>query len=206
MKYLIIFIVSLVGISCKNTSEQKNELKENKACPYEALVSETLSSSYVNGIQMNIDLEGKVLTNVKKLLNIEGKLRLNDSIFLNIEKALKTRSVMYSSDFLEIHNSLTQILCAIETDIANTTDLNLKARLTEDKMRKRTEYFDFLLGKTTVFNSKNELRFTVKKDSNIKKNYSSSNRKNIKIEVNDKGKIGNIFNGDSNKIDIKQDF
>ena len=35
---------------------------------------------------------------------------------------------------------------------------------------------------------------------------SSLNKNNVKIEVRDNGKVGTIINGDSNKIDIKQDF
>ncbi len=31
-------------------------------------------------------------------------------------------------------------------------------------------------------------------------------KNNVKIEVKDKAKVGNIVTGDSNKIDIKQDF
>ena len=34
----------------------------------------------------------------------------------------------------------------------------------------------------------------------------ASGKNNVKIEVKDKAKVGNIITGDSNKIDIKQDF
>lgn len=34
----------------------------------------------------------------------------------------------------------------------------------------------------------------------------SASKNNVKVEVKDQGKVGNIITGDSNKIDIKQDF
>ena len=34
----------------------------------------------------------------------------------------------------------------------------------------------------------------------------SAGKSNVHIEVKDKAKVGNIITGDSNEIDIKQDF
>ena len=38
------------------------------------------------------------------------------------------------------------------------------------------------------------------------KNLPATGKNNVKIEVKDKARVGNIITGDSNKIDIKQDF
>lgn len=127
-----------------------NDTKEASSCSYEKLVSESVQTNSTNGHKVSLEIEGKILANIKKLGAVEGKFRASDSIYLNLVSEIKKQTVNYSDEFLATHNAIVQILCDIENQLKDSTlNTEQRAKLFQEKMDRRTEYFDFLLGKTS---------------------------------------------------------
>jgi hypothetical protein len=140
--YLASFIFLIGGCN--------NDTKEASSCSYEKLVSESVQTNSTNGHKISLEIEGKILANIKKLGDVEGKFRASDSIYLNLVSEIKKQTVNYSDEFLATHNAIVQILCDIENQIQDSTlNTEQRAKLFQEKMDRRTEYFDFLLGKAS---------------------------------------------------------
>jgi hypothetical protein len=99
-----------------------------------------------NGHKINLELKGKVMANVKKLADVEGGIGASDSIYLNLERKLEKKEVRYPDDFLATHNGIIQILCDIEKQLQDSTlSRDFKNRILEEKLKYRSDYFNFLL-------------------------------------------------------------
>jgi hypothetical protein len=142
LKFYIVLCVIILA-SCKN-----NPKKSEESCAYQELSSKSSITETSNGHKLNIEVEGKIMANLKKLADIEGRAKANDSIYIDVEKSIKKKDVTYPTDFLQTHNAIIQILCDIETQLKDATLTPTdKSRLLNDKIEKRTIYFNFLLGK-----------------------------------------------------------
>lgn len=142
LRFCIVFCFIILS-SCNDSS---NKIEER--CAYQELSSESSIIETSRGHKLNIEIEGKIMANLKKLATIEGQVKASDSIYVGIEKSIKKKDVAYTPDFLQTHNAIIQILCDIENQLRDKTLKPYdRSMLLKDKIEKRNIYFDFLLGK-----------------------------------------------------------
>jgi len=135
-----------------------------------------------NGSKVSRNFGFAVKTNLRKLANLDVEGNYGDTSILNYIKTVEKTTSNYTQDYIFQHNSIIQILCAIEKDLQDSTlsDFN-KELLFKEKLNKRAEYFDFLL-----------------KESNKKgKSKPSSKSKKSKPQI-----IQNENTGDGKQINI----
>lgn len=149
--YIISVFICVLILSCQNDSR---ELKEDIfACSFNKLKSSTKLEESEKSNTIKID--ARIQANLKKLTSIGGELSISDSIVLNRIKEKSINTAIYSSEFLEKHNGIVEVLCSIEREMKDTTlSMENRNRLREDLWEKRTMYFNLLIGS----NSGNTIR------------------------------------------------
>lgn len=114
-------------------------------CPYTELASYSHYTSTTGEGEINLNNKFSIYKNIQQLLNISDSFEINSGISKHVTN-LKIDSVVYDKKFIQIHNSIIQILCAIEKDLSDTTlTFEDKKNIFNEKISKRSEYFQFLL-------------------------------------------------------------
>lgn len=148
MRNFLVFISFLFFFSCSgDRGRDVNSLQENQ-CSYQELLSTRSKEQYEDGRKSVKNIAIQLEANTKLLKLGKGAFQLGIEDTLNIDNITKnvSQEVVYSSNFVERHNSIIQILCAIEKDLLDTTISKLTRRiLYEEKIRKRSDYFNLLL-------------------------------------------------------------
>jgi hypothetical protein len=149
MKRILIAISALLIYSCKSDQHTSEKATSSFDCPYQKIeISETNEqhndgSKLSGGIKINLESNTELL---KKIGKGEINIEFSDTTVLNNITKQISKKTLYSANFMETHNSIIQILCSIEKDLQDTTLSNIsRDALLIEKIKKRTDYFNFLL-------------------------------------------------------------
>lgn len=200
---LMFFLLSI--LACKTDHPTLNNYKTISECPLKEITNRTSQEKIADGTQINGVIKAELEANMNKFIKSpSGKLEIQlfDTTNANLIKKELTETIQYSSDFLEKHNSIVQIICSIYDDLSDTTLSKVSRELLEkEKIKKRTEYFNFLLDQNrSSSKGKNDdnSEKVVKKDSvklNLKPSKKSSPlrkddyNKNSKPETNNNPQV-----------------
>ena len=149
MKRLMIISIIILLNSCKSDKPVIEEVGSNFDCPYKEILMSEISEECNNGSKISASLKVNLESNAKLIKKI-GKggvnLEFNDTTILNDVHKQISKKTLYSTGFLETHNSIIQILCSIEKDLQDTTISSVtRDALMNEKIKRRTDYFNFLL-------------------------------------------------------------
>jgi hypothetical protein len=156
MKFLNSILPLIYLCSSCTTDGDKGKMANNPFdCPYEALVSIEETEKLKEGSTLTGNLEFVIKSNLKKLGEGTATIGGTDTSFLGRVDRIYSERTNYSTEFLETHNSIIQLLCAIEKDLKDTsTSETVKELLFREKIEKRTQYFNFLLHEDNTLNHK----------------------------------------------------
>lgn len=188
MKRLMITSLIFLIYSCKSDKQMTEDVVSNFDCPYKEIVTSETIEEYNSGSKISVGLKVDLESNMKLIEKIgEGavNLEVNDTTVLNNIYKQISKKTLYSASFLETHNSIIQVLCSIEKDLQDTTiSSTIKAALMNEKIKKRTDYFNFLLENRDSIVSENKKTSEIKKRSRRVENSSRSEGQKSGITAN----------------------
>jgi hypothetical protein len=157
MKKIIIITVFLIH-ACKSDRHKSEEISSSFDCPFQEIEISETNEKYNEGSKLSGRLKIDLESNMKLLKISKGEINfeVNDTTILNNVSKQISKKTLYSRNFMETHNSIIQILCSIEKDLQDTTLSNgLRDILMNEKIKKRTDYFNFLLSsRDSITNNK----------------------------------------------------
>jgi hypothetical protein len=169
--------------SCLSEKNSSDEQKMDNDCSYKRLVSYESKEKTSEGHSLVLGFELAIKPNIKKLAEGDIDAKITDTTFIKRVEKMYTESAKYSSEFIERHNAIVDMLCSIERDLKDTT-LNdtIKQKLFEDRIRYRGDYMKFLIGvDANSLNNRNKEDYLESSKLEAKKRYEISDHdKNIR--------------------------
>jgi hypothetical protein len=149
MKRTIIIISAFLIYSCKSDQHTSEKATSSSDCPYQEIEISENNEQYNDGNKFSGGIKINLESNME-LLKKNGKgeitIEVSDTTILNNVAKQISKKTLYSANFMETHNSIIQILCSIEKDLQDTTLSSItRDALLIEKVKKRTDYFNFLL-------------------------------------------------------------
>lgn len=174
----IIIIIAILTYSCKSDKQKTTKITTSFECPYQEITISEVDEEYNNGSKLSAGLKIDLESNMKLLKKIgEGKINIEvrDTTVLNNVSKQISKKTLYSTNFMGTHNSIIQILCAIEKDLQDSTLSDItRNTLVNEKIKKRTDYFNFLIDNRDSIPNERKKTSSVKRNNKMIKSISRS--------------------------------
>ena len=147
MKQIRLFIIICQLCFFGGCQDKSPNEVEPFQCSYFELKNQEIEVKNEGGNFIKGDIEFAIEGNLKKLGNAEFETSISDSSIVNYNSTTERYMTNYETGFISKHNSIIQVLCAIDRDLQDTT-LSVENRdlLFREKLSRRAEYFELLLG------------------------------------------------------------